>query len=122
MQLSVDDMRRIVSGGDLFVLVDIRPVEITKGRSIPGALRVPLALEIVPKVLTASGQSELPIVICGDGATDPVAEEAAELLRKAGFSEVWTYSSDPEAWVRRDRRPPAQAAYVTSDPDACLNC
>jgi hypothetical protein len=119
MQLSVDDMRRIVSGGEIFLLVDVRPVEITKGRAIPRAVRVPFGHELVPKVLAAAGPRAMPIVICGDGPNDPVAKEAAERLRKEGFSEIWTYSSDPEAWIQHRSPASVQPKPVTSDPDKC---
>src|ERR1044072_1111413 len=97
--LSVEDMRRILSGGEIFLLVDVRSVEITNGRTIPRALRIPLGRDIVPQVLSASGPRNVPVVICGDGLDDPVARQATEQLRKEGFKEVWTYSSDPAAWV-----------------------
>lgn len=120
--LSVEEMRRIVDSRETFLLVDVRPVEVTLAGSLPQALRVPHGCELLRKVLAVSGRRELTIVVTGGSAADPVAAEAAEQLRRAGFLDVWTYGSDPDPWQHHETQLADQPVYASSDSAAYLSC
>jgi len=115
--LSLDDMQRVLDGGEPFLLVDARPASAT-GRSEPGAAHIPFGEDFVAQVRGVAAHLTLPIVVCCHGAQCPVAEEAAAALRDAGFAEVWTYGGDPRALKQRVPRLIVGRKPVVSDPDS----
>jgi hypothetical protein len=110
--LSQEDVRRIVNGGERFLVLDL-----TNETALGPAVHIPFDDAFAANALEHAGQKSLPIIIRGTAREVHTLEQAAATLREAGCLEVWTYF-DP--WppadlfqVRATRR-----HNVVSDPDA----
>jgi rhodanese-related sulfurtransferase len=115
--LSVEDMRRIVSGGEQFLLIDVRDKEPSGVRSLPQSIRIPFSDNFVSAVLDRTGGQTLPVVVYGDRQHSTIVEKAAEALTEAGIKEVWRYEGDPEAWITEELEATGQRHNVVSNPD-----
>jgi hypothetical protein len=115
--LSVEDMRRIVTGGERFLLVDIRAGETNQARSLPRSVRVPFGDDFASTVLDRVGGVTLPVVVYGDRHHSTIIEKAAAALRKAGLAEVWSYGGDPDAWISEEFEAMGERHNVVSNPD-----
>lgn len=110
--LSAEDVRRIVRGGERFLLLDL-----VSNTTPSSAVQIPWTDRFVENVLARGEPKSLPIVIKGDSADVRSIEQAATALRIEGFLEVWTYF---DAWPVPEK-PQAPSAFrhnVVSDPDA----
>ena len=110
--LCEEDVRRIVNGGERFLLLDL-----TNNTPADAAVHIPFDDAFATNVLKRARQPSLPIIIRGAAADLHTIEQAAAVLREAGCLEVWTYFN---AWPLAK---PLQAHStrrhnVVSDPDA----
>jgi len=110
--LSAVDMRRILNGGERFVLIDVADSD-TRGTGV----HIPIDGEFLQNVLAYAVPGSLPIVIQGNASEACLVEKAATALRSAGFKEVWTFF---ETWPDHHATATAslQRFTVVSDPDA----
>jgi len=110
--LSAADMRRIVDGEERSLLMDVAN-STTRG----SAVHIPFNDTFLQSVLAYAEPGSLPVIIQGDMADTPIVEQAATVLRAAGFLEVWTCF---ETWSGVAERPVRSrlAGSVFSDPDA----
>jgi rhodanese-related sulfurtransferase len=115
--LSVEDMRRIVTGGERFLLVDIRAGETNQARSLPRSVQVPFREDFASTVLAHARGATFPVVVYGDRHHSTIVEKAAETLRKAGLAEVWSYGGDPDAWISEELEATGERHNVVSNPD-----
>jgi hypothetical protein len=110
--LSKEDVRRIVNGGEQFLLLDL-----TNDTPPGAAVHIPFDEAFAANVLKHARQPSLPIIIRGAASDLPTIELAAATLRKVGHLEVWTYFNDwPAADVFQVRS--TRRHDVVSDPDA----
>ena len=110
--LSQEDVRRIVNGGDRFLLLDL-----TNDTPAGAAIHIPFNDAFAATVLEHARHPSLPIIIRGAAGDLPTIELAAATLREVGHLEVWTYFNDwPAADVFQVRSTRRQ--NVVSDPDA----
>jgi len=94
--LSAADMRRIVDRGERFLLMDVANSTVRGS-----AVHIRFDDEFLQKVLAYAAPGSLPVIIQGDAAEAPVVEQAATVLRAAGFLEVWTFF---ETWPGAEQR------------------
>ena len=106
--LSAEDVRRIVNGGERFLLVDFRNAR---------TANISVDHEFVANLLKQTLRTSLPIIIRGTEAEVRLVEHAALALREAGCLEVWTYF---ESWPSVDevRHVSKVRHNVVSYPDA----
>ena len=110
--LSAVDIRRIVNGGERFMLIDV-----TDSTARGTGVHIPIDGEFLHNVLEYAIPGALPIVIQGDANAALGVEQAATTLRSAGFLEVWTFF---ETWpgVQDSTAPSFRRHNVVSDPEA----
>lgn len=95
-----------------FTLIDTRPAERYAVAHLPGAVSVPLvriekrSIGILPEERGAR------LVFCDDGAGDGSAGRAAELVMRAGYSDVAVFPDGTAGWERSGRFLASAGSFV----------
>ena len=98
-ELSVEDVRRILQGGERFLLVRAIPTGgCTQPTLIPDAVDVAVDAKFDQTVFSQAGSKTVPVVIYGGGDGSEITAAARQLVSE-GFAEVWTYCGDPSPWL-----------------------
>lgn len=94
--ISADELSRMKSSGEDFVLVDVLDQEHFEDEHVPGAINIPYD-EIASEALDRFDKDQTIVVYCKNEACT-ASPEAAEKLDKLGFKNVKDFEAGTEGW------------------------
>ena len=98
-KLSTEELERLISGGESFVLINVLPADQFDATRIPGARNIPLEEpHFASRVGEAVGGKDKRIVVYCASEDCPASTKAAGQLEAAGFRNVFDYKEGAQGW------------------------
>src|SRR5437899_53225 len=98
-KIDVDELKRWISEGRNFVLVDVLPEDCFGVQRLPGAGNACVyEVDFLDKIKTLGAAPDAPVVLYGAGKGALDSAVAAEKLERAGFQQVYDFRGGCTAW------------------------
>lgn len=95
--ISSADLHRLINSDNIPVVVEVLPSQYYNSGHIPGAINIPLD-EVSAKAASLLQDKSRGVVVYCASASCKNSQEAARILRQAGYLSVYEYTDGKQGW------------------------